>query len=303
MLKLSVALRRIAARTGYQLPSAVTSWVALTAADIGVIIGALNRYLRNQVTLSEAKEIDTGKNFSEQIAQLSDDLDLAIEKGLIEEAYLLEAFKIVLEAARYAAESISFSDSQFIDSDLGKSDAPLMSDDISSFDIGSSRVDAFAVTESHAISLTTFAADGFSVAIDDADLLVGKGFQEALSLAESQAISVSAVSSDAVSIAEDSVFSVGLAKNDTAALTDELSRTVVFNRDLTDGFTIDDLIGVAEQHVETKANIFGVSDSPALSFSRPVTGDSFGFTDSLAYHVFEGAKALGGKSLNAAPLN
>jgi hypothetical protein len=108
--------------------------------------------------------------------------------------------------------------------------------------------------------------------------------------------------SESLGMGDQDVLSILLPKTETTIVTDSLSRTVSFSRTFTDAFTVDDLISVAEQHVETKTNVFSFADDQILAVGKSLE-DSPTVNETLALHVFEGAKALGGSTLNAAPLN
>lgn len=300
--RFELELQKLASMIGFTAPASITNWISLSATNIELLVGALNRFLHETLELTDLPSLNTGKNFSETISQISDQVErLEIGKGLSDTPFMLDQLIVRLTALRSFSDSLSFADNHFADMGLGKNETVNMGEAHSYF-LAKTLEDSATMSESHSLSFSTPAQDTFSVATDAHTMVVGKGLTEAPALSEELVKAVGAEHSDQVGMGDADVLSVLLPKTDTTIVTESLSRVVSYARSFSDAFGIDDLISVAEVHVETKTNVFSFSDDQVLGVSK-VLGDSASVNESLALHVFEGAKALGGSVLNAAPLN
>ena len=374
-VRASLALRELASFIGFSAPAALTSWVSVSATNIALLVGALNRYLRDNFGLSDLPSIEVGKPFNDQLDELIDELVLLTGKVEQDEAVMLDNLILRLEIFRDFVESVSFSDSQFLDIEPGYFDQAVISED-HALDYSTIAADQPLIVEDHALSFATVFSDAFGPLGDSQTILTGKGFFDAPALSEDHLFDFDAAYADAANLGEElaldyatvaddgfsvadtfsrdvvfvrgfsdavapseelswaagkalddaptlsealsyegakalsenlgmgdqDVLSILLPKTETTIVTDSLSRTVSFSRTFTDAFTVDDLISVAEQHVETKTNVFSFADDQILAVGKSLE-DRPTVNETLALHVFEGAKALGGSTLNAAPLN
>jgi len=84
-------------------------------------------------------------------------------------------------------------------------------------------------------------------------------------------------------------FDVSKGANDVLTTTDTIATVSQFFREFNDSITVQEAIGFIEANVESFANTTTLDDLIGLHLTRPVTGDSFGFTDSIDIQRGKGA--------------
>ena len=72
-------------------------------------------------------------------------------------------------------------------------------------------------------------------------------------------------------------------------MTDTVETVSQFFKDFNDSITVQEAISFVEANVNSFANTATITDLVGLHLSRPVTGDSFGFTDSVLIERGKGA--------------
>lgn len=84
-------------------------------------------------------------------------------------------------------------------------------------------------------------------------------------------------------------FDVSKGANDALTTTDTIATVSQFFREFDDSITVQDAISFIEANVNSFANTATITDLVGLHLGRPVTGDSFGFTDSVLLERGKGA--------------
>lgn len=230
----------------------------------------------------EEKALAFATIFDDAFAVAQDSQDLATGKGLFDSASLSEAQELDL--------SLVYSD-----------ESSLLEDH--AIDLETFADDGFSVQESFERSVVFRRAESDATGVSDEDTYDwDKGLTEAPTLSEDHAFSITKPLSDSASIGDQDVLDVILGKTETPILTENLSRTVTYNRSFSDSISLDDQSSVTEHHRENKTNVVAFADDQDLRFGK-VLSDGATVSESLALHVFSGAKALNGRTLNSAPIN
>ncbi|NDC87966.1 MAG: hypothetical protein EB075_04030 [Bacteroidetes bacterium] len=283
--------------------------------QISILLNIFRRFV-DTVSFAESQVIDIGKSRADT-ARIFEEATLLTGKGLADSATMVEdhalAYGSLLDDAfGFAQDTHEFS--------VGK---PLLDNALlleeRAFDLSKPRSDSFSMGDAKALLIAPAVSDDFPMSdslevqfsrspVDPVTFADGsvwdveKGLSDQPILTEGLSYDARNTLSDSLVMGDQDVLSIVLPKADTTSVSESLARTVTYNRAFADAFGLDDLISVAEHHVETKQNIFSFTEDQVFGVGKSLQ-DAPSVTESLALHIFEGANAMGGSVLNAAPLN
>lgn len=285
--------------------------------DISILLNIFRRFV-DTVSFVDSQVIDIDLSRADT-ARILEEATLLTGKGLADSAEMVEDHALAYgtlfdDAFGFAEDTQTFS--------VGKplSDSASFLDE-QFFDVSKPRSDSFSIGDAKALLFATSVADDFPMTdslervvqfsrspvdpvtfVDGSVWDVEKGLSDEPILTEGLSYDARNALSDSLGMGDQDVLSIVLPKADTTSVSESLSRAVTYTRAFGDAFGLDDLISVAEHHVETKTNVFSFTEDQVFFVGKALQ-DAPSVTESLALHVFEGAKAVGGSVLNAAPLN
>ena len=284
--------------------------------QISILLNIFRRFT-DSVSFADSQVFQFSKTRSDA-ARMFDQVGLESEKGLFDLAQVSETYE--LDYATLFADDFGFVENQLFSVGKKLTDTPVLLE-ASSKSLSKARADSFSVQDQGRLLFSSAVSDSVSTS-DDLERVVEfnrspvdlvafseasiwdaeKALSDQPILTEGLSYDARNALSDSLGMGDQDVLSIVLPKADTTSVYESLARTVTYNRAFADAFGLDDLISVAEHHVETKQNIFSFTEDQVFGVGKALQ-DTPSVTESLALHVFEGAKALGGSVLNSAPLN
>lgn len=209
---------------------------------------------------------------------------------------------------------------------LGKSlaDSLTLGEVISSIGVGKVLSDSVSVTESISILLEILRAfsDSFSF-VDTPVKAVSTAPTDQYQLTEADAKGVALGKSDSYGFNDNRVSEVGKNLTDSQAMSDVFARTVVYARNFSDAFSLDDAATINAFIKDTsnaKTNVFGFADAQAFGFDKSASDslslseaidsfvvgkgatDTVSVTENFSFALFSNA-AMNAATLNASPFN
>lgn len=101
-----------------------------------------------------------------------------------------------------------------------------------------------------------------------------KFYYDTMSIADVAAVLVTKNFSDSYAVSDVAIIDVSLAASESISFTDSITRTVIYSRDITDAFTLDDTLQ-SDSIEATKGNIATLSDVLGIAFTT-------GFADQIS---------------------
>ena len=225
---------------------------------------------------------------------------------------------------KWIYDQFSFADSPAFGVGKNPADTFTLSDAISQIGFAAVRSDAVTLTESINILLEILRAFSDSVSLVDAPVnAVSTAPTDQYQLTEADAKGVSLGKSDSYGFNDNRVSDVGKNLTDSQAMSDVFARTVVYARNFSDVFSLDDAATINAFIKDTsnaKTNVFGFADAQAFGFDKSASDslslsdaiDSFVFakgvtdtvsvTENFSFALFSNA-AMNAATLNSAPFN
>tara|TARA_R110002012_G_scaffold24818_4_gene82475 strand:+ start:4704 stop:5420 length:717 start_codon:yes stop_codon:yes gene_type:complete len=114
-------------------------------------------------------------------------------------------------------------------------------------------------------------------------------YYETMTLSDVATILTTKNRTDNFHVLDVAYFNVSKGVNNPLTMTDTVETVSQFLREFNDSITVQEAIGFIEANVNSFANTATITDLVGLHLSRPVTGDSFGFTDSVLIERGKGA--------------
>jgi hypothetical protein len=209
---------------------------------------------------------------------------------------------------------------------LGKNpdDAVTVDDAISQIAFGLGKSDTVTMSESINVLLELLRAFSDSVGFTDSPVnAVSIAPTDQYQLTEADAKGVALGKSDSYGFNDNRVSDVGKNLTDSQAMSDVFARTVVYARNFSDAFSLDDAATINAFIKDTsnaKTNVFGFADAQAFGFDKSASDslslsdaiDSFVFakgvtdtvsvTENFSFALFTNA-AMNAATLNSAPFN
>ena len=111
-----------------------------------------------------------------------------------------------------------------------------------------------------------------------------KFYYEILTLSEVVAVALSKNVGDSFAYTDVAIIDMTKGLSDSFAFVDTLTRTVTYNREFSDAFTLDDISQVDKHIGSNKGNITTLTDILGFGLTKPLT-DSMSFSDVLANGV------------------
>ena len=180
---------------------------------------------------------------------------------------------------------VSLSEEAIKSFDPSKTDSLSMGDDDLVFAIGLGKDEEIFITEelAKAVFFNRSLSDSYSVsdAIDTLDTSLGK--TDTATITEDLVKAVDIPESDTISLSESDIKSFSTSKSDSLSITESFSRNVQFDRDFSDGFSLDDRSSVTDE-LQTdvglvKGNIVNITENLLYTFNKPLS-DSYSLSES-----------------------
>jgi hypothetical protein len=263
MAKLEIKHLKIKASAGYSIPSVESSYSCLKssvffsdllATDVILDPDTLNRYFRFEpFSVDDLAVYNVGKVFDDSLGFVdahttifgkvnaesigfTEDVQVRL---LIQRAFNDIATPVdsaVLHPSIGKASDFSISEDSLFDTIKSLSDAPVLTES-KSYDLNTSREDIGVVTDLFSKSVSFIRGfDNETVVSDIFDRLVSY-FRDI---------------SDSASLSENHTGSFGKSLSDTQILSETLSRSVVYNRQFADFFTLDDITDLLSSYLEER---------------------------------------------------
>lgn len=129
--------------------------------------------------------------------------------------------------------------------------------------------EAFLVSDNVSILLIVERAFSDSSAISDVTVLaVEKELYDAVSVSEILSMAVSLSKTDSTSLADTQAITAEKSLNESLGVAESFSRTVIYSRNFTDAFSLDDIETHTNTAILNKTNVFGFNDSFTHVISR-----------------------------------
>lgn len=285
MAKLEIKHLKIKAGTAYPILSAESSYSCLkgsiffsdlSATDVILDPDTLNRYFRLEpFTVNDLAVFSVGKVLDDSFSTIDNHATLFGKVNSDAIGFTDDAL-IVLLIRRFFDDIASTTDNAVLHPSIGKSSDFAMSED-SLFDTVKSLSDAPVLTESKAYDLSASkedigtVTDLFSKSVSfirgfDNDTFVSDAFDRIVAYSRSI--------SDSTSLSENYIGLFGKSLSDTPILSETLARTVIYERQFSDFFTLDDITDVSAKVKDfeaNKTNVIGFSDIHSFGTSKLLT--------------------------------
>ena len=242
-------------------------------------------------------------------------------------ASTLVAAEIILDPDtlnQYLNHQFALADSPSFGVGKSLSDSLTLGEAISSIGVGKVFSDSVSVTENISILLEILRAFSDSVSLVDSSVnAVSTAPTDQYQLTEADAKGVALGKSDSYGFNDNRVSDVGKNLTDSQAMSDVFARTVVYARNFSDAFSLDDAATINAFIKDTsnaKTNVFGFADAQAFGFDKSASDslslseaiDSFSLakgvtdtvsvTENFSFALFSNA-AMNAATLNSAPFN
>lgn len=242
-------------------------------------------------------------------------------------ASTLVAAEIILDPDtlnQYLNHQFAFADSPSFGVGKSLSDSLTLGEAISSIGVGKVFPDSVSVTENINILLEILRAFSDSVSLVDAPVnAVSTAPSDQYQLTEADAKGVSLGKSDSYGFNDNRVSDVGKNLTDSQAMSDLFARTVVYARNFSDVFSLDDAATINAFIKDTsnaKTNVFGFADAQAFGFDKSASDslslseaidsfvlakgvtDTVSVTENFSFALFSNA-AMNAATLNSSPFN
>jgi hypothetical protein len=228
----------------------------------------LSKLLQDLVGLVDVPKLTVSKRFTDQFTQ-SDDASLQTSKALFDAQVVIDS------TVRSVSKSLN---------DLA------VALETHSLSINKPLTDLFGLADSLQLSVSKATADAVSVA-SDLQISAQKALADSLLATDYSYLLVGKVVADSLLVDDEFNKVVNKGFSDSAVLTDLLTRTLVFIRNLSDAFAVNDSTGVGDglamQSIKTIANVAFMNDvflkQYALRKTETITGSDTGSLVSQGY--------------------
>ena len=282
MAKLEIKHLKIKAGTAYSILSAESSYSCLknsvffsdlSATDVVLDPDTLNRYFRFEpFNVNDLAVLSVGKDFSNSFGA-TDDHATTLSKVSSDAIGFTDDALIVLLIRRFFEDIASTTDNAVLHPFIGKSSEFSMSED-SLFDTTKSLSDAPTLTESKAYDLSTSREDtGVVTDLFSKSVSFIRGFNNDAFISDAfdRIVQYSRSVIDSTSLSENYIGLFGKSLSETPILSETLSRSVIYERQFSDFFTLDDITNVSakvKDFESNKTNVIGFSDIHSFGTSK-----------------------------------
>jgi len=272
----------------------IVAFQQLTAANVNIDADTLNRYFTEQYNSPNAESF--GFSDAQALAPslvkadssvISEILAKDLDKALADAPTLTEELSRVVQYVRDFTDAPALSEAiTSLDTALGKEDTTSVTEELAKL-FETSFSDAPTVTEELVQDVGLAKAD--TPTLTDSEVLdTSLAKDDSTSVTEDLASLFSAAKADTTSLSESDAKEVGkAADNDTVSVAESFDRNVTFLRTFADAAALDDAASatdeLATQSDLVKNNVFGFTDSEAKDFSKPGITDSPSLSEDLSY--------------------
>lgn len=285
MAKLEIKHLKIKAGTAYPILSAESSYSCLknsvffndlSATDVVLDPDTKNRYFRVEpFNVDDLAVFNVGKVFDDSLGAVDAHATI-FGKVNVDEIGFTDVAVVLLTIQRFFEDLVSTPDIAVLHPSISKASDFSMSED-SLFDTVKSLSDAPILTESTAYDLSTSRADiGVVTDLFSKSVSFIRGFDNDTVVSDifDRIVSYARGVSDSASLAENNTVSFGKSLFDTPTLSETLSRSVVYERQFADFFSLDDITDVSakvKDFSSNKTNVIGFSDIHSFGTSKLFT--------------------------------
>ena len=279
MMRVKTKRTKLNASPSYSLLRSSASYASLTAIDVLLDPDTKNRYFRVEpFSVDDFAQFSTGKVLAENFVPI-DVLASSFGKASTDSLGLHETTLIQMLFTREFDDLFATSDNAVLHPTLGKESTLSMSED-SVFDTAKGLDDSAVMTELTGYEFNTSRSDiGIVTDLFSREVSFIRDFNESANLSDifNRFVIYRRLNLETLVTADNYVGDFGKSVNDTQVINEVLARSVIYDRQFSDFFSLDDISDVSAKTKEfgsNKLNVFGFTDIHAFGTLKALQDSS-----------------------------